>query len=137
MASASLTSFVVLNQPPIVFSGTHLEVALARNSISIASVTCMHKLSYVCQAFKGAATKRVYVACVLVFVMHACLCLCRLLQRDQHDDTCLFVFVCDACALVLCRLLHPQCRKEQDIERGMAVKERKGGTIAVRPSSVK
>ena len=70
-------------------------------------------------AFKGAATKGVYVACVLVFVMNACLCLCRLLRRDQHDDTCLFVFVMHARSC-LCRLLQPQCRKEEDIERGMA-----------------
>ena len=32
-------------------------------------------------AFKGAATRGVSVACALVFVMHACLCLCRLLQH--------------------------------------------------------
>ena len=55
-------------------------------------------------AFKGAAKKGVYVACVLVFVMHACLCLCRLLQRGQHDDACLLVFVMHACSC-LCRLL--------------------------------
>jgi hypothetical protein len=68
-------------------------------------------------AFKGAATKVVYVTCVLVFVMHACLCLCRLLQRDQHDATCLFVFVMHARSC-LCRLLQPQCRKEDDIDKG-------------------
>ena len=45
-------------------------------------------------ALQGAAKKGVYAACVLVFVMHSCLCLCRLLQ-------------------------HP-CRTEEDIERGMA-----------------
>ena len=55
-------------------------------------------------AFKGAAKKGVYVACVLVFVMHVCLCLCRLLQRGQHDVACLLVFVMHACSC-LCRLL--------------------------------
>ena len=38
-------------------------------------------------AFQGAATTGLYVACVLVFVLHACLCLCRLLQRGAgHLD---------------------------------------------------
>jgi hypothetical protein len=55
-------------------------------------------------AFKGAAKKGVYVPCVLVFVMHACLCLSRLLQRGQHDDACLLVFVMHASSC-LCRLL--------------------------------
>ena len=68
-------------------------------------------------AFKGAATKGVYVACVLVFVMHACMCLCWLWQRDQHDDTCLFVFVMQARSC-LCRLFQHQCRKEEDIDKG-------------------
>jgi hypothetical protein len=54
--------------------------------------------------FQGAAKTGVYVACVLVFVLHACLCLCRLLQRGQHDDACLLVFVMHACSC-LCRLL--------------------------------
>jgi hypothetical protein len=49
-------------------------------------------------AFQGAAKKGVSVACVLVFVMHACLCLCRLLQRGQHDAACLLVFVMHACS---------------------------------------
>ena len=30
----------------------------------------------------------VYNACVLVFVMHACLCLCRLLQRAASSSDC-------------------------------------------------
>ena len=55
-------------------------------------------------ALRGAAKTGVYVACVLVFVMHECLCLCRLLQRGQHDDACLLVFVMHACSC-LCRLL--------------------------------
>jgi hypothetical protein len=54
---------------------------------------------------------------VVVFVMHACLCLCSLLQRDHHNDTCLFVFVMHARSC-LCRLLQPQCRKEEDIDKG-------------------
>ena len=54
---------------------------------------------------------------MLVFVMHACLCLCSLLQRDQHNDTCLFVFVMRA-RWCLCRLLQPPCRKEEDIDKG-------------------
>jgi hypothetical protein len=70
-------------------------------------------------ALQGAAKKGVYVACVLVFVMHSCLCLCRLLQRDQHDHPCLFVFVMLARSC-LCRLLQQPCRTEEDIERGMA-----------------
>ena len=72
-------------------------------------------------ALQGAAKKGVYVACVLVFVMHACMCLCWLWQRDQHDDTCLFVFVMHARSC-LCRLLQPPCRKEEDINKGAAVK---------------
>jgi hypothetical protein len=55
-------------------------------------------------AFKGATKKGVSVACVLVFVLHACLCLCRLLHRGQYDDACLLVFVMHACSC-LCRLL--------------------------------
>ena len=70
-------------------------------------------------ALQGADKKGVYVACVLVFVMHLCLCLCRLLQRDQHDHPCLFVFVMLARSC-LCRLLQQPCRTEEDIERGMA-----------------
>ena len=54
-------------------------------------------------AFKGAAKKGVYVTCVLGFVMHACLCLSRLLQRGQHDDACLLV--CDARVLVSVQVL--------------------------------
>ena len=68
-------------------------------------------------ALQGAAKKGVYVACVLVFVMHACLCLCRLLQRGQHDDTCLFVFVMHARSC-LCRLLQHPCRKTAEINKG-------------------
>jgi hypothetical protein len=68
-------------------------------------------------ALQGAAKKGVSVACVLVFVMHSCLCLCRLLQRDQHDHTCMFVFVMPARSC-LCRLLQHPCRKEEDIDKG-------------------
>ena len=68
-------------------------------------------------ALQGAAKKGVSVACVLVFVMHSCLCLCRLLQRDQHDHTCLFVFVMHARSC-LCRLLQQPCRTEEDIDTG-------------------
>ena len=52
---------------------------------------------------KGAAKKGVYVACVLVFVMHACLCLCRLLQRGQHDDACVLVLGPALAATPTCR----------------------------------
>jgi hypothetical protein len=55
------------------------------------------------------------------FMLRACLCLCRLWQRDQHDHTCLFVFVMHARSC-LCRLLQPPCRKEEDINKGAAVK---------------
>ena len=45
----------------------------------------------------------VYVACVPVSLRHACLYRCRLLQRDQHDAvcllvSCLLVFVLHACS---------------------------------------
>ena len=68
-------------------------------------------------ALQGAAKKGVSVACVLEFVLHSCLCLCRLLQRDQHDHTCLFVFVMHARSC-LCRLLQQPCRTEEDIDTG-------------------
>ena len=68
-------------------------------------------------ALQGAARKGVYIACVLVFVMHACMCLCRLWQRDQHDDMCLFVFVMHARSC-LCRLLQHPCRKTAEINKG-------------------
>jgi hypothetical protein len=70
----------------------------------------------------------VSVACVLVFVMHSCLCLCRLLQRDQHDHTCLFVFVMLARSCLYRLLQHP-CRKEVDIDKrdGRSSRSLQGG----------
>ena len=69
-------------------------------------------------ALQGAAKKGVYVACVLEFVLPSCLCLCGLLQRDQHDHTGLFVFVMPARSC-LCRLLQQPCRTEDAIDMGM------------------
>ena len=70
-------------------------------TIEATSKTCRREQP---QPSREPPKRGVYVACVLVFVMHACLCLCRLLQRGQHDDACLLVFVMHACSCLF-RLL--------------------------------
>jgi hypothetical protein len=61
----------------------------------------------------------VHDACVLVFEVHACLCLFGLLQRGQHDDACVLVLGPALAATPTCRT----CRRRRQRSRRRCERE--------------